>query len=141
MPNVDLTVTISVIIALTAIIIPMLTSIIDNTFKLWRYNIEVKQSNQNEEVNYVRSIYEKYLISLGTITSLSEIEIRDVLWSEPYNQAYYHLLMFAPKEISTLMKEIHKLITTGDWKSINSPIEELALLIKPLTEDMKPVSK
>ena len=65
MPEVDLTVTISVIIALCAILSPILTAIINNCHDTKLKKLEYEHLEREEERKHERELYEGYIRAAG----------------------------------------------------------------------------
>lgn len=65
MPKIDLTVTVSIIIALCAIISPILTAIINNHHQLKLRKLELREKQYENTIVYQRSIFENYLRASG----------------------------------------------------------------------------
>lgn len=66
MPKVDLTVTISVIIALCAILSPILTAIINNCHDTKLKKLEYEHLEREEERKHEREMYEGYIRAAGS---------------------------------------------------------------------------
>ena len=66
MPEVDLTVTISVIIALCAILSPILTAIINNCHDTKLKKLEYEHLEREEERKHERELYEGYIRAAGS---------------------------------------------------------------------------
>ncbi len=62
MPQIDMTITISVIVALAAIVSPILTAIINNRYQLKLKKLELKQKEYEQTVLYKRKIFENSLV-------------------------------------------------------------------------------
>ena len=67
MPQIDLTITISVILAITAIIAPIFTTIINNCYQLKIKRLELKQKEYEQTILYKRNIFENYLRYLNDV--------------------------------------------------------------------------
>lgn len=65
MPEIDLTVTVSVIIALCAIISPVITTIINNLHEEKMKKIEYRHTEKSNREEHEKSIYEGYVRSAG----------------------------------------------------------------------------
>ena len=69
MPKFDLTISISVILTICAIISPIATTIINNRYQIKIKKIELQQEHFKNTVLYKRSIYENYLKYAGRCIS------------------------------------------------------------------------
>ena len=59
--EIDLTVTITAILGIAAIISPIATAIINNRYQLKLKKLELKQAHMDKTTYYIRSIFENYL--------------------------------------------------------------------------------
>lgn len=124
MPEFDLTISISVIVALCAIISPILTSIINNQYQLKLKRIELTQQEYKETVLYHRNVYEKYLRYAGRCIYFSD---SDAL--KEYGESYYSALMYAPPDIRVDMIEANKLMLETELTEASALIEKIAIKI------------
>ena len=118
--KIDLTVTISVIIALCAIISPIFTTIINNCHQFKLKKMELKQRNYEQTVLRERKIYEDYLKYAGRcIYHADHITIKE------YGEYYYLALMIAPQELRPDMIEANNMIARYDWPAALKRFEEI----------------
>lgn len=119
--KIDLTVTISVIIALCAIISPIFTAIINNRHQIKMKKLELKQKEYEDTVMYERNLYENYLKYAGRCIYYADSEaLKD------YGEYYFSALMYAPPGLQHEMIEANKLMLKDDW-------DNAAVLIETLT--------
>lgn len=105
MPKIDLTVTISVIVALCAIVSPIATAIINNRYQLKLRKMDIYQKTLENTMLYKRSIFENYLKYAGRCIFHSDVNaLKD------YGEYYLLALLYAPIELHTEMKEINVLM-------------------------------
>ncbi len=121
MPKIDLTISISVIVALCAIISPILTAIINNRYQLKLKRIELSQQEYLETILYCRNIYENYLKYTGRCIYHSDT---DAL--KEYGEYYYSALMYAPSDIRTDMINANNLIMEYKYNEASPIIEKIA---------------
>lgn len=67
MPEFDITVTISAIVAISAVISPIFTAIINNHYQLKLKKIELKQKEYEQTILYKRNILENYIRYLNGV--------------------------------------------------------------------------
>lgn len=65
MPEIDLTISISVILAVCAIISPIATTLINNRYQLKLKDLEYQQKEKESSFFYRRGVYEDYLRCTG----------------------------------------------------------------------------
>ena len=110
MPKFDLTVTISVIIAICAIISPVLTTIINNRYQYKIHKLEAQQQKYENSTVYLQRIFEKYLETAGRCISHPQT----VFYYE-YSQQYFVALLYASKPMQEIMIDIHRLMENKKW--------------------------
>lgn len=127
MPNFDLNITGSLIIALCAVISPIFTSIINNRYLLKIKKLELQQQHYEDTILYKRSILENYLRYLSQCSKCDKRETR-MQYSEYYSLAY----CYVPNNVQKMMSELDKKfeycpvdITTKDLDSITEAISNL----------------
>lgn len=94
MPTIDLTITVSVILALSAIISPILTALINNHHQLKIKKLEAKQQEYERTVMYKRNIFENYLRYLNDVSQNPTKES-----VSGYAQYYPLAFMYLPKDV------------------------------------------
>ena len=124
MPEIDLTVTVSVIIALCAIVSPILTAIINNRHQLKIRKLEMQERLYENTVMYQRKIFENYLKYLGKCASHADVNAL-----HEYGEYYLIALMYAPDNIQKKMKIANQNMQEYKWKNALSICEELTPLI------------
>lgn len=131
MPQIDLTVTISVIIALCAIVSPILTTTLNNRHQLKIRMLELKEKQYENTVNYQRKIFENYLRYSGKCISRANSEaLRE------YGEYYLVALMYAPDHIKSKMISANELMQNYNWVAAGKVYEELAPMIRALLQKL-----
>ncbi len=98
MPKIDLTITISVIVALCAIVSPIATAIINNRYQLSLKKIDMEQKHLESTILYRKSIFENYLKYAGRCISHADPNaLKD------YGEYYLLALLYAPSELHSEM--------------------------------------
>lgn len=131
MPKFDLTVTISVIITLCAIISPILTAIINNRHQFKVLKMEAEQRRFEKTILYRRTIFENYLRFSGKCISHADEESM-----QEYGEYYLLALMYAPANIKHEMISAHKLMIDHKWSEASVSYEQLAPMIHDLLQSM-----
>lgn len=121
MPKIDLTVTISVIVALCAIISPILTALINNRHHTKIKKIELRQQHYEKTVLHQRELFERYLKNAGRIIQFPQIETK-----KDYGEAYFAALFLAPSELREQMIAVDKEITKLNMVAASSLLADLA---------------
>lgn len=123
MPKVDLTITVSVIVALAAIISPILTTIINNRYQLKQKRMELKQKKYEQTVLYKRTIFENYLRYLNEV---AQHPTDDSI--SGYAQHYPLAYLYLPDEVRNKISIVnHKLSKTVIHANIIDDIDEIII--------------
>lgn len=123
----DLTLTITAIIALAAIISPVLVAIINN-----HHQIKIKQLEINEK--YVILTFQNYLSQLEQCSSM-----KTATSFGKYRKAYGQALLYASSESKALMEQIDDLLQYDDTPVLSS--ELIFAVSNSLRTDIKRVKK
>ena len=108
------------IVALSAIVSPIITTIINNKHILKLRALDDKRIKYEESTKYKQSIIENYIKYAGRCISHADQEpIRD------YGEYYFLALTYAPNDIREQMKEIHSLMLTYKWDKASAALESL----------------
>lgn len=131
MPKLDLTVTVSVIIALCAIISPLLTTFMNNRYQLKLRMMDAEKEHYQKTVIYQRRIFENYLRYSGKcITHANADALRE------YGEHYLVALMYAPEDIKVEMMYAHGLMSSCKWGEASKCYEKLAPMICAMLKTM-----
>ena len=127
--RIDLTVTISVIIALCAIVSPILTAIINNCHQTKIKKLELKQQEYRDTVIHQRVFFENYLKHAGRCIYYAD---SDAL--KDYGEHYFSALMYAPDDLKADMIEANRLMLKDDWNNASVLIEKLTAKIHAIQQ-------
>lgn len=120
MPKFDLTISISVIVALCAILSPILTAIINNRYQIKIKRMELSQQEYRDSVLYHRNVYENYLKHAGRCIYFADQEaLKD------YGEYYYSALMYAPHDLQSDMIK-------ANWLMLEDKYDEASLIIETI---------
>ncbi|MCH1972581.1 hypothetical protein MCI89_09540 [Muricomes sp. OA1] len=129
MPKIDLTITISVIVALCAIVSPIATAIINNRYQLSLKKIDMEQKHLESTILYRKSIFENYLKYAGRCISHADPNaLKD------YGEYYLLALLYAPSELHSEMKCINALMLEYKWSQATPLFEILTPKINGLLQ-------
>lgn len=120
----DLSITITAIVALCAIISPILTAIINNCHQTKIKRLELRQQEYRDTVLYYRTIYENYLRHAGRCIYFADPEAL-----KEYGEYYYAALMYAPSDIQADMIEANNLMQKDKFEQASVLIEKLSAKI------------
>ena len=127
----DLTITVTAILGISAIISPIATAIINNLFQLKSKKLEMKQKNLENTTYYVRSIFENYLRHAGRCINNADRDAR-----KDYGEYYFLALTYAPDNVSSAMIEINDAISACDYQIATSLLEKLKPEISKLLQKL-----
>ena len=105
--NFDLSITISAIIAIAAIISPILTTLINNHHQKKLKEIEIKQEYNEKVISHQKQAFENYLYKAGKHIGAhcSNIEAE-----KEYYEAYFVACLYASNGLKSKMDEADDLI-------------------------------
>lgn len=106
--TVDMTVTLSIIVAMCSIVAPVISSVLTNRYNLKLRRLDYAQKQMERQRYYDQTLYEEYLKSAGRCIGKSDFESM-----QKYKEAYYLLLAYAPSDIRAAMIEIDSKMHTG----------------------------
>lgn len=124
MPKLDLTISISVIVALCAIISPILTSIINNRYQLKLKRMELSKQEYQDSILYQRNVYENYLKHAGRFIYYTDADAQ-----KDYGEYYYSALMYAPPDIRCAMVKANNLLLENKIEDASAIVEGIAAKI------------
>lgn len=131
MPKLDLTVTVSVIIALCAIISPILTSIINNRYQFKIRKLENQQHRFETQIAYRQKIFEDYLRSAGKCMAYVNTDsLRE------YQQYYQVALLYASDEIREQMISTNTSMQKRLWNDVSKKLEKLTPMIHAMLQKL-----
>ncbi len=120
MPKVDLTITITVVIAICSIVSPVLTAIITNHYQYKIKRLEAKLANEQSTAFYKRGIYEDYLkYAGGCSVNLTESSLRN------YGEIYPLAMIYFPSELIPQITQIHELIISKNHRDVGKILEQI----------------
>lgn len=129
MPTVDLTVTITTVLALVAIISPVLTAIIDNIFRLILKHSENKQKRYEQNTLHKREIFENFLSAFNEVCHLKD---NDTI--SRYASSYSLVYVYLPKNVQRDLATVNLLIEKRDW---NEAIKYVDLISTDIYKEMQ----
>lgn len=129
MPNIDLTVTISVIVALCAIISPILTTIINNLFQLKLKRLESSQKRYEDTVLHKREIFENFLSAFNQVCQLPTNEA-----IAQYSSSYSLVYIYLPKKVRDDLGTVNLLINN---KKFNEAIKYVDAISMDICKEME----
>ena len=120
--NFDLSITISAIIAIAAVISPILTAVINNFHQKNMKKIELEREYNEKTISYQKSIFEDYLHKAGDFigANCSTAEA-----SKAYTNAYLVALLYAPIDLQKLMHEADDYIEIAETNNAMAAFEKL----------------
>lgn len=133
--DLDLSITISAIIALAAVISPVITTVINNFHQLKIKKIELNQQHYEKTVLYQREIFENYLRETGKYVGSKGI---DQNAAKEYSKTYLVAYLHAPKYLQEEMKRTNECIThtvKGDANLIHN-VEHLISKIQEYLQSL-----
>ncbi len=129
--KVDLTITVTAILGIAAIISPIATAIINNRYQLKIKKLELQQKHLESTTYYIRSIFENYLRYAGRCIYNADLDAR-----KDYGEYYFLALSYAPESLSNSFININTAIYQNDYERAISLLEKLKPEINKLLQTM-----
>ena len=111
-PEIDLSLSISVILALCAIVSPILVAIINNIHHTKVRKLEIQQDQYRNTILHQRDVFENYSTAL-----------------KDYGEFYFAALSYAPAELRGDMITANQLMLQDEWEEATPIIESIATKI------------
>lgn len=127
----DLTITITAILGIAAIVSPIATAIINNFYQIRLKKLEMQQQEREKTIYYIRSIFENYLRYAGRCIYNSDREAM-----KDYGEYYFLALTYAPESLSESFIEINNAIYQFNFDDAIPLLEELKPEINKLLQTM-----
>ena len=121
MPKVDLTITISVVIAICAIISPVITTILNNHHAYKMKKLDMEKEAEKASRFYKRGVYENYLKYTGRCVLYAS---GDAL--NQYGEAYALALAYFPPEFERDLIAINNYLQNHSYKEATNLFNVLA---------------
>lgn len=118
----DLSITISAIIAVAAIISPILTAVINNIHQRNMKKLELKEKHYSQTASYQKEIFENYLRKTGKYIGCAFAIASAAM---EYDEAYLAAFLYAPSDLQMLMKNANDAIRSKKVPQALSAFEEL----------------
>ena len=131
MITVDLTVTISVIIAICAIISPIITTLLNNHHLYKMKKIEMKLESEKAAQFYKRGVYEDYLNYTGQY-----IAVHDHDAHLKYGAIYPLALIYFPTNLTNEIIVLNNELIKHDWDTAITHLNELTPAIREILQSM-----
>lgn len=127
----DLTVTITAILGIAAIISPIATAIINNRYQLKLKKLECQQKERENSFFYKRGIYEDYLKYTGKCITYPD---KDVV--HEYGEIYGLALIYFPENLLDDLENLDHMIKTSNSKEKTALFNKLAPKIRDILKSM-----
>lgn len=119
----NLSITISVIVALVALISPILTTLLNNRYLLKVKKLEVQQKKYEQYSSHVRTLFEDFLKYYGeymgnTLSTKSEMALKS---------SFYKCLPYVPEKAYDYFTEFYELVVSGDISKTSLYMKETLL--------------
>lgn len=125
MPKIDLTVSVSVILALCAILVPSVTAFLNNRHQYKLEKLRLDHQLKLSSIAYRRNVYENYLKNVGYC-----IHYCDETAESEYGKSYPLALVYFPDDLHPRVSKINQLIRSGKMDEAIVELEELTPLVK-----------
>lgn len=131
MPKLELSFTITAIVALISLISPIVTTLLNNRHQLKIRKLELAQKQSENTVLYMRNIFENYVSALGKLPAHATNEAL-----EEYGKYYPLAYMYLPENLQSDMSDINILVLEHMWDRIPPLLEKLIPQINKVLQTM-----
>lgn len=101
----DLSFTITAIIALCALITPLLTTKVNNSHQIKLKQLELRQQSIKQEIDYVRNKIDIYLQTVGAYIGAETIETQSA-----FEEAHFSLLPILPMDLIPVFEDFYNML-------------------------------
>lgn len=126
----DLSFTITAIIAICALITPLLTTKANNSHQIKLKKLELRQQSIEQEIDYVRNKMDIYLQTVGAY-----IGSETTMNQSAFEQAHFSLLSVLPMEMIPVFEDFYKLLIVNHQLDLSR--KALHQVIVPNLKNMK----
>lgn len=131
--KIDLTISISVLLALSSIFSNIIIAIINNFHQTKMKKMELKQAYTKNEILHRRAIFEDYLAKTGRLVHRPSAETL-----EEYGKVCYLACLFAPPEVRALIEQIDSAVQREDYSLASKTLGYVAI---SLSVEVPPLSQ
>ena len=117
--NVDLTVTLSIILAFSSIVVPAIIAIINSRKELKMKQLEIENRKYENNIIYKRAIFEKFLFEAGRAIGDPKYD-----HMETYSPSYYIALASAPENVRFYIKLVHDDLAACEFKKASTELAQ-----------------
>lgn len=132
MPNLDLSFTITAIIAITSLVSPIITCLINNHHQLKIKELELKQQAQVKFVDSKKEIFENYLKYAGAYIYHCNDEVQT-----QYGKYSFLAMTYAPKNISDEIESINENLLNLNFDSAVFKLNLLTISIQSFLQRLE----
>lgn len=131
MPKFDVSITISIVIAICAIISPIFTTLLNNHHLYKMKKLDLKLEAQKESYFYRRGVYETYLKTTGKCIAFAQTNLIN-----DYGEIYPLALIYFPESFYNDLVNINDLIVSYNWNDARKALNQLAPKIRTTLNNM-----
>ena len=131
MPTIDLTISVTSILAISAIISPIVTAIINNRHQYKLKELEYKHENEKSSLFYKRGVYEDYLRCVGRVVAFSDNES-----FKEYGRIYPLALIYFPESLYDQLIDINDDLQARRISIASEKLNVLAPKIRTILKSM-----
>lgn len=129
----DGTVTLSIILAISALISPVIVAVINNHHAFKMRKLELDHEEQHDEVEAVRNIFDNYLESLLVCTSKSELTSTRI---SKYASAYGKAIVYMKEDVFLEAQSLYEEITAKSCPHIREIEQHANSIRKSLSKEL-----
>lgn len=127
----DLTITVTAILGIAAILSPITTAIINNRYLLKMRRLDAEIALKKETSFYTRGIYENYLKS-----AFKYMKRRDAETKHEYSEYYALALIYFPKPLLEQIVAINLILSSSRAFEASEKLEELSKSMRKILQTL-----
>lgn len=131
MPKLDLSFTITSIIAICALLSPILTAIINNCHQKSMKKLEYKEQEKQRKIERKREIYEDYFRAAGAC--VQHINPESLL---EFGKHSAQILCYVPDDVIIPIEYLEKLLMDRDQKHAQDQLNLIIAKLRPLLQEL-----
>lgn len=131
MPTLDLSFTITAIIAVCSLISPIVTTLINNHHQKVMKQLEYREKEKSYKLERKRQIYENYIRAAGSCVQLLS---RETL--SEFGKYSSQILCYVPEDLQEDIITMEKLINEHNMVKALSLLDHIVLKLRPILQEL-----
>ena len=131
MPNLDLSFTITAIIAICALVSPIATTLINNHHQKSMKKLEYQEQEKQRKIERKREIYEDYVRAAGACIQHANPEAL-----LEFGRHSAQILCYVPDDLIDDIQQLEKLVFDGNRRPSQQQLDVVVVKLRPLLQEL-----